>query len=165
MRQVFTKSNTHTNTWEYIGMKGSARMLGAWQWAGVGVWSVSLSFSAGVKSSSVIKANLSLVPNGKGRQKGWGRQWEGVGEIKKKGEIKARDGYFLMKREEREVLILAQRAGLPWGGECGGWMRGCRPVRQGSTHSHGHTTHTPMLTVHLTACARCGKFAWRQEFP
>lgn len=126
------------------GMKARARMLGAWQWASVGVWSVSLSFGAGAKSSSVIKTNLSPVPDGKGRLKGWGGS--GIKKIKKKGEIKARDGYFWWKGKKGRFLILARRAGLPEGENVATWMRRCWSVRRRSdalgqaaqyTHWHG----------------------------
>lgn len=49
---------------------------------------MSVSFSTGVKSSSVIKANLCLVPSGEGKAGRVRRQQE----LKKKWEIKARDG-------------------------------------------------------------------------
>ena len=157
---MLTHTHASTCTLGSIGMKGSAGMLGAWQWACVGVWSVSVSFSAGMKSSSVVKANLSLVPNGKGKAERVRRQWEGVGEIKKKGEIKARDGYFWWKGEEREVLILARRARLPWGENV---VAECKDADRFDRGPRTHNTHT--LTLLLTAWVHFWKFALRQEFP
>ena len=98
-------------------------------------------------------------------REGWKAE-EGVGEIKKKGEIKARDGYFWWKGKKGRFLILARRAGLPEGENVATWMRRCWSVRRRSDALAQATQYTH---THWHRIAQQGhaaeKSPWRQEFP